>query len=177
MEINKVVETLLKIVGTDAVGFISGKIISPGVSGLTKLEEGRGSVYGLAVFIEKTEDLQKIYEDIPLEHKNSTKLDDWKSIGDNYYPLYWGRDINFGARLYSHTKTVASTGTIQIDSINALKDKTIIYGAIPCINQAKHESRVRETYKDILKTIKGTKKDKTEEDFIRNLSQDEQHDF
>ena len=108
---NKVIEILEKEVGTDALPFISGIVDNPGTDECG-LSEGRGSVYGFAVKL-TDEEKQKLFN---CRDKKDLCIDDWKAIGDNYYPLYWGKDINMGARLHSHTKSSKSTGTIQLNA-------------------------------------------------------------
>lgn len=165
MVLNKVVEILLKEVGTDHLQFISGEISNPGEKGCGLTDE-RGSVYGIAVEL-----LPKDKEDF-LKNNNDKNVskEKWISIGDNYYPLYWGKDINMGARLHSHTKTSESTGTIYLNQRSGLIKKNVIYGAVPCSNYADVEKRLHEKYPDIYKTCK---KVNQEELFIADLSLDD----
>ncbi len=78
----------------------------------------------------------------------------------NYYPLYWGKDINMGIRLYSHTKSMKSTGTLQLNKVNdAFKGYQIIYGAMPCLNYESHEDKLHDRYVDLMKTRNSNGKD------------------
>ena len=151
MRINKVVEILLKEVGTDHLQFISGEILSPGKKECC-LTKGRGSVYGVAMKLsleEKDEFFNKHNENLTGSSCN------WISIGDDYYPLYWGKDINMGARLHSHTKASKSTGTIRLNKRKELRGKTVIFGAVPCSNYTEIEKRLHQNYPCIYKTRKG----------------------
>lgn len=163
---NRIIEILEKEVGTDALPFISGTIDNPGTDEC-KLSEGRGSVYGIAIKITSKEEKIALFNCKDAEIKG---IDDWKSLGDDYYPLYWGKDINMGARLHSHTKASKSTGTCQLNSRKELENKDIIYGAMPCSNYKKIEDRLHKKYPCIYKTRKSADK---EELSIENLSIDE----
>lgn len=164
MVINKVVDILLKEVGTDHLQFISGEILNPGNDECC-LTEGRGSVYGIAIKL-SLEEKENFFEN---NEKDDITVDNWISIGEDYYPLYWGKDINMGARLHSHTKTSESTGTIRLNKRTELRGKTVIFGAVPCSNYAEIERRLRQKYPDIYKTHKGD----DEGVFIEDLIPDE----
>ena len=168
---NNVVEILEKVVGTNYLPFISGEVKNPGTNDCA-LTVGRGSVYGFAV---KVGDGQKseLFDRI---NKRGIKESEWKSIGDDYYPLYWGKDINMGARLHSHTKASKSTGTIQLNRIPALIDQEIIYGAIPCSNSADIEKRLQQMYPYVLKTTILKEDEGVEQLTIVELSPDESPD-
>lgn len=159
MEKNAVVSLIEKVVGTDKIEYISGEIINCGTSDC-QLSENRGAVYGVAVYL-KPEEKSPFFNSIKKNLRNETKEQEWVSIGDNYYPLYWGKDKNMGVRLHAHTKTMRSTGTLQLNSntMSFLKGKEIIYGAIPCANHAENENKLHKRYPDILKTKKGKKND------------------
>jgi hypothetical protein len=114
--------------------------------------EERGGVYGIAIKL-STEKAKDFFD----EHneKKSLKFKDWKSIGNNYYPLYWGKDSNLGFRLFDHTKSRDSTATAQLDSRHYLKSYTVIYGAMFCKDPKTSEKRLRTSKQDIFKTHKG----------------------
>ena len=169
MKKNQIIQKLEEIIGTDKIGFISGDIENPGTENC-KLQTCRGSVYGIAIRLEGDE-ITSFYDSIPIKHKNNTKINHWISIGDKYYPLYWGKDINLGSRPYAHTKSMKSTGTLQLNDINELKGKKLIFGAMPCINYELHEKEIREQFPDILKTTKGNEDQLS----ITDLSPDENH--
>lgn len=160
MNNNIIIEVLNKIIGTNRIDFISGNILNVGTKECT-LSNDRGSVYGVAIKFKDKETSQALFNFIKKNNKSSVKKamnsTDWKTIGDNYYPLYWGKDINFGSRLYSHTKTLKSTGTIQLCQLKKLNNHEIIYGAIPCINYSEMEKQIKTEYPDILITNKASK--------------------
>ena len=157
MEKNAVISIIEKIVGTDKIEYISGEIQNCGTKHC-KLSEIRGAVYGIAIKLERSQK-SSFFCDIEEDLRNNTKEQEWISIGDDYYPLYWGKDKNMGLRLHAHTKTMKSTGTLQLNSntMSFLKDKEIIYGAIPCMNYEKNEEKLHKRYPDILKTKSGDK--------------------
>lgn len=60
-----------------------------------------------------------------------------------------------GIRLYSHTKSMKSTGTLQLNISNeAIKNHEIIYGAMPCVNYKNQEDKLHARYVDLMKTRK-----------------------
>ena len=91
--------------------------------------------------------------------KDIITFEEWKSIGDYYYPLYWGKDSNLGFRLFSHIHTRDSLGTLQLDSrqyLNQYFDKgKIIYGAVLCNKISCCETELRNTFPDIFITHVG----------------------
>lgn len=153
MDKNAIITVIEDIVSADRLEYISGSILNCGTSDCA-LSDERGSVYGIA--IELSDDEKKTFFDALVNKKKGIKAERWVSIGDNYYPLYWGIDINMGARLSAHIKDYIGTGALQLNT-RSMEDFKIIYGAIPCLNRAKHEKTLRNTYPDILKTIKKTK--------------------
>lgn len=155
MEKNPVVEILEKIVGTDKIDFISGDILDVG-TGECKLSDERGSVYGIAIQIKDENDKEKVFDAVSESRRKLENADQWKAITDDFYPLYWGEDINMGSRLFSHTKTMKSTGTLQLNKISSvLGEHRMIYGAVPCLNRLTNEDKLHERYADLLKTING----------------------
>ena len=158
MRINKVVEILSKEVGTDYLSFISGEILNPGMNDC-RLSEKHGSVYGIAVRLDTIDEKQDIFSK---RDKKDMKIDEWISIGDNYYPLYWGESSYLGARLQDHTKEHCGKWTIQLNERIELKNKQLIYATVLCSNAVDIEERLRKNYPDIYCNIKGkNKKPKT----------------
>ena len=151
---NIVVDTIIKVVGSDIKHYIEGKVLWQ-KNGKPKLQE-RGGVYGIAIklkddeaakFFAKHKDIKKNFEFekwIPLSQDN----------GEKYYPLYWGKDINLGFRLFEHMKSSKSTASIQLDQKVDLFEKDIIYGAVFCSNNKENENLLHNQYPDIFKTKK-----------------------
>ena len=151
---NIVVETIFKVVGSDNRSYIEGKVQWQ-ENGKPKLQE-RGGVYGIAIKLEDSE-----VKDFFSKHKDEKKdlrVEEWKPLDDEgvekYYPLYWGKDINLGFRLFEHMKSSKSTWTIQLDKKTYLIGKDLIYGAVLCSNPKDNEKLLREKYPDIYKTEK-----------------------
>lgn len=156
MEKNPVVEILEEIVGTDKIDFISGDILDVGTDEC-KLSDERGSVYGIAIQIKDENDKEKVFDAVLESRRKLENADQWKAITDDFYPLYWGKDVNMGSRLFSHTKIMKSTGTLQLNTISsALGKHRIIYGAVPCLNRLANEDKLHKQYADLLKTVKGS---------------------
>ena len=115
MKKNVVVKCLKEIVGTDALPYISGEIENCGTNSCA-ITGTRGSIYGVAVKLDCERDKSLLFKQIKDFYKklNLKSSSEWNSIGGSYYPLYWGKDRNMGIRIYSHTKEMKSTGTLQL---------------------------------------------------------------
>ena len=148
---NVIVKTILKTIGSDKKYFLEGKIFYDD-EGNCKMQE-RGGVYGIAVKLEEDE-VESFFNKHKDERKKDLKYSDWKNIGNGYYPLYWGKDINLGFRLFEHLKASKTLGTVQLNLKQFLKGKDVIYGAVFCSNNTKNEKKLRENYPDIFKTKK-----------------------
>ena len=122
MRINKVVEILLKETGTDYLQFISGEILNPGTDEC-KLSEENGSVYGIAIKLITQEEKEEIFA---CRDYNEMKIDDWKSIGADYYPLYWGKSLYLKSRLQDHTTKHRGKRSLQLNERKELKNKHLI---------------------------------------------------
>lgn len=153
---NQVVKTMKAILSDKIVDCLSGTINYS----QDKLSLGsRGGVYGIAIKLEKDE-IEKFFKEYNEKKtgKNKVTSDKWMSIGEGYYPLYWGKDSNLGFRLFSHIHTRESTGTLQLDSRDYLqkyfKGNKIIYGAVLCSQISSCEKELRNKYPDIFKTHK-----------------------
>ncbi|MBE5745533.1 MAG: hypothetical protein E7355_05330 [Clostridiales bacterium] len=151
---NIVVDTIIKVVGADIRNYIEGKVQWQ-EGNKPKLQE-RGGVYGIAIKLATSE-----AEEFFLQHKDEKKdlnFYDWIPLGEkgleNYYPLYWGKDINLGFRLFEHMKSSKSTASVQLDQRTDLIGRDIIYGAVFCSKNAENEKLLRQKYPDIFKTKK-----------------------
>ena len=154
---NQVVKTIKAVLDNKVVDCLAGTINY--CQGELSLEP-RGGVYGIAIKLEENEK-----ENFFRNHneKNTSKdnieLKNWITLGDGYYPLYWGKDSNLGFRLFSHIHTRESTGTLQLDSRdylhNYIKANRIIYGAVLCSDISDCEAKLRDLYPDIFKTHAG----------------------
>lgn len=154
---NKVIETMRAVLSGQVVDCLAGTINY----NQERLSLGsRGGVYGIAIKLEENEkkNFFNNYNE-KINGKNQVLLDKWVSLGDDYYPLYWGKDSNLGFRLFSHIHTRESTGTLQLDSRDYLqqyiKENKIIYGAVLCNDISGCEEKLRNAYPDIFKTHTG----------------------
>lgn len=151
---NAVVNAIIKVIGADSRTYIEGKVDWQG--NVPKLQE-RGGVYGIAIKLATTE-AEAFFNKEKDERKKDLSFTNWKPIDDNdganerYYPLYWGKDINLGFRLFEHMKSSKTSASIQLDKRTNLFGKDIIYGAVLCANNLKNENKLREEYPDIYKT-------------------------
>jgi hypothetical protein len=147
---NKIVEKI-KAECTVSVDYMEGNIIDISKDSC-KLSSRSGAVYGFAVKIMDEEEKQEIFDELNCK---DMVIDDWVSIGDDLYPLYWGKEQNLGSRVFTHTRSPRSTGSIQLnkDKYGVLVGKEVLYGSVLCdINYSVFENSIRSKYPDILKT-------------------------
>ena len=147
---NAVVLAIKRTIGKCNKNYLEGKI--DWENGIPQLEE-RGGVYDIAIKLDKSE-VESFFGAYCDDRKKDLKFKDWKTIGNNYYPLYWGKDINLGFRLFEHMKSSKYTWTIQLNKKPYLIGKDLIYGAVLCSNLKDNEKLLREKYPDIYKTRK-----------------------
>lgn len=151
---NAVVNTIVKVVGADIKYYIDGNVVW--LENKPKLQE-RGGVYGIAIKL-KVADAEDFFNQ-EKDKRKKISFSDWKPIDENdnaderYYPLYWGKDINLGFRLFEHMKSSKTSASIQLDKRTNLYGKDIIYGAVFCSNNEQNEKKLRAKYPDIFKTI------------------------
>ena len=150
MEKNAVVSIIEKIVGTDKIEYISGEIQNCGTKNCT-MSGDRGSVYGVAIQLKGIEK-DTFFESLQSKKQN-VKKEKWITVGEDFYPLYWGIDKNMGSRLMAHINSYKSTGALQLNVLSMGKYK-IVYGAMPCLNREIHERTLKKRFPDILKTKK-----------------------
>ena len=145
---NAVVLAIKRTIGKCNKNYLEGKI--DWKKGIPQLEE-RGGVYGIAIKLTRKE-AKNFFTDFCDKRKKILQFSDGRTIGNNYYALYWGKDINLGFRLFEHMKSSKSTWTIQLDKKTYLIGKDLIYGAVLCSNPKDNEKLLREKYPDIYKT-------------------------
>ena len=145
---NEVVKIIKRLITSSVKEYLEGSI--KWEDDLPKMEE-RGGVYGIAIKLSKDE-VVDFFNNFRDERKKKMQVKDWKSIGNNYYPLYWGKDINLGFRLFEHMKSSKSSWTIQLDKKVYLKGKDLIYGAVLCSNSKENEKLLRQKFPDVYKT-------------------------
>lgn len=159
MKKNVVIKKLDEYSGTGKIGFISGEINNIGTNNCDFSYDNWGSVYGIAVKITSNKVKLGIYDSITKIGRKNDKIQnigDWNSIGESFYPLYWGADKYMGTRLKAHTKTIKGAGTLQLnqEELNVLQNIEVIYGVIPCTNYKNIEDQLHSSYPCILKTKK-----------------------
>ena len=148
---NIIVETIKRIAAQRVKIIIQGTV-KFNQDGKCELED-RGGVYGFAVKLEQNEikDFFEKHCDPRRLRNNSKTWADWCCLGDGFYPLYWGCDINLGSRLREHTKASRTVGSIQLDRKEYLHGREVIYGAVFCSDRNGVEKELREIYFDIYK--------------------------
>lgn len=152
MRKNEVVQILEIEIGTDANYYLSGEVTDAGTS-KAALSDCRGGVYGFFIEFKDEQELESFKSEVHGEkYIKETVLEGWKPAIGSYYPLYWGKDINLGARLKAHTKSFKSTYTIQMSDRKELINHKIIFGAMLCNDYDEIEKNLHDKYPDIYKT-------------------------
>ena len=155
MEGNIVIKTICEVIGNSRRDFMCGEYtVEQDKVGIKR--ETRGGVYGIAVKLNEGEDPQEFYDKIfkgGNAYDLTKKKRKWETIGEGYYPLYWGKDINLGFRLYEHATGAESSASARL-AARGLYGHSVIYGAVFCENKEKCEGDLREKYPDILKSYK-----------------------
>lgn len=136
---------------SDCVDFLEGEIVSAGTKNCT-LSNERGGVYGFAIEFESETEKIEFFNKLKA---NNFKMrihnpDEWKPLKGNFYPLYWGKDVNLGFRLYEHTTDNKTSASIQLCR-EAFEGYSIIYGGVLCKNRDVYENMLHKEYADVLK--------------------------
>lgn len=150
---NIIIKTIYEIIGKRRRDCMFGEYdVEKDKVGIKK--ETRGGVYGIAVKLNGGEDSKEFYKNV-FKNGNAKDLQgkEWKSIGEGYYPLYWGKDINLGFRLYEHAVGAKSSASARL-ATRGLQGHSVIYGAVFCMDKEGCEKDLREEYPDILKSYK-----------------------
>lgn len=156
MRKNEVIQILEIEIGTDANCYLSGEVTGAGTEEVA-LSDCRGGVYGFFIKFKNEKELKSFKESVgEKKYIKENVLGEWRPAIGKYYPLYWGKDINLGARLKAHTKSFKSTYTIQMNRRTELKDHKIIFGAMLCNDYDKIEKNLHDEYPDIYKTTCST---------------------
>lgn len=152
MDKNLVIKIMRKKIGSDETSFVCGDVLAPGTNDCSTSDDC-GSVYGFAIKINSLKHKKEVFDAAQKAQdiQDDLTLQKWHTIGDHFYPLYWGKDKYMGSRITAHTKEYKGTRSIQLNAKTYLAGETIIFGVIQCSNCEKHESEIRNAYKDILK--------------------------
>ncbi len=150
---NEIIKALESIANSDIISSedTCGFVKEPGTDSVT-ISEDIGTIYGFAVRLDKSEveDFFNKYN----QQNYITEYTEWKSIGNNFYPLYWGEAKEGVARVDSHLKAHTGKGSIQLNIRTELKNKEVIYGLIQVKNRLVNEDNIRKEYPDIYKNYK-----------------------
>lgn len=124
-------------------------------TGNCSLSNNRGGIYGIAILLENDDRKRDFFDRISSERKNCRikKVEEWKPIGQNYYPLYWGSDCNLGFRLFEHTKNNKTSSSIDLSDL-IFRNEKIIYGAILCKERQRVENLLHKNFTDLLRNKK-----------------------
>lgn len=147
---NEITSTMILVANSNYIICTSEKLQNPGTINC-KLAKDRGGVYGFAIRLENEEKKIEFFNQIINSRKHNVfEVGEWKSIGNNYYPLYWGKDSNLGFRLFEHMKKSKSSASIDL-SDKIFLGQDIIYGAILCKDNKIVEKNLHKDFKDLLR--------------------------
>ena len=122
----------------------------------TKYTSNAG-IYGIAIKITDKYEKNKLFEQIKkLEnYRCETKYENGKSIGENWYPLYWGKAKCLGSRLGQHLRKDKKNHSLHLcdKRYDFLCGFEISYGAILCESNKEIERNLKAKYPDVLKTF------------------------
>lgn len=111
-----------------------------------------GGVYGFGVHLDESE-LRDVFEEARERKLNRiSDLSGFRSIEGDFYPLYWGKDKQLGARPYQHLNDPTKTGAIRLSTYESLAGKTIACATLVVSDYAKAEAIIQRVFPDLLKT-------------------------
>lgn len=102
----------------------------------TPIKQSAGAVYG--IFVKSEQSISK--------SKKVLEIPNLK----NFYPVYWGKDINPTKRIGAHVQDHASTGNAKLRECEEIKGKKLFFGAIFVSNYGGFEKHLRENFPPLI---------------------------
>ena len=96
----------------------------------TPIKQSSGAVYG--IWVKSESKLNNVLKSIP-------KYPDW-------YPVYWGKDIKPISRISAHVQDHKGTGNASLRTIQHIKFKPLIFGALFVERYKEFERLVHQKY-------------------------------
>ena len=84
-----------------------------------------GSTYGFCVRLNENERNSVFGEALTKRSSRLERIQEWRPLAENIYPLYWGKDKMLGARIHQHLKNTKKTGLARLCSYTTLHGKEI----------------------------------------------------
>jgi len=123
--------------------------------GETLPKKTSGVVYGFVVRLNAQEKLDLFNEAKKLGGNKFDADSKTKSIINDYYPLYWGKNSDIFGRINAHvTGHKGGNSNLGLKDYSTIEDKEILYARIYLNNNEKIEKYLISTYPPLLKTRK-----------------------
>jgi hypothetical protein len=111
-----------------------------------------GNIYGILV------QLDPKYKNLLWnEVASKTKIKDINNfipVFDDWFPLYWGKDVQGAQRVYAHIKGHKNNGNINMPLYSTLKKVNILYGSITVDNYVMFEKVIMNQFAPLLGTLR-----------------------
>lgn len=112
-----------------------------------------GATYGFCVRLNTIEHKAVFLEAQQKGTARLNKIQDWKPIQDDIYPLYWGKEKYAGERVNRHLKNNSQgTGILRLCAYASLHNKEIACVSLTVANNTDFEKAMQRNHPDLLKT-------------------------
>jgi len=110
-----------------------------------------GAVYGFGVCLNQ-EERQALFEEARARSSaRFAEIEQFKPIEGLLYPIYWGKDKQFGARPYQHLQNPKKTGAIRLSTYSTLRGKHLACAVIVVPDNVAAERTIQKAFPDLLK--------------------------
>lgn len=114
----------------------------------SSMTQSSGSTYGIWVELNDSTIKNALIADLVKCGKKVNPKS--TAIYSNWYPLYWGKDINPGSRIKAHFKASSSTNALNLSQLNLSQNYNFKYGLILVSDYSNFESFLHENYPTII---------------------------
>lgn len=123
------------------------------LGGNSKVHLSTGSVYGIFAIKTENSDIEKLFEETQKSKDSVKSIDKELKI----YPVYWGKDINPGSRIVTHSRPNPNTGNAKLEEVKELRNFKLIFGSIFITKYKDFESYLHKKYPPLIGTSRGGK--------------------
>lgn len=116
----------------------------------SKVHLSTGSVYGIFAIKTKNSNIEKLFEETQKSKDSVKSIDEQQNI----YPVYWGKDINPGSRIVTHSRPNPNTGNAKLEEVKELRNFKLIFGSIFVTKYKDFESYLHKNYPPLIGTSK-----------------------
>ena len=111
-----------------------------------------GAVYGFSVRLNTSEKNAVFAEAKERQATRFVSIQSWLPIGEDVYPLYWGKDKMLGARIHQHLNNNKSTGLARLCTYTTLHNMHIACVALTVTNYSNLETALQRAHPHLLLT-------------------------